>query len=274
MNPASFLHEIKPYVLTLLLPPVPFLLLILLGAGLLARAGKFRQWGFLTLGVGVLGVWLASSEAVGQLLTRHLLQTPPALNADALTALAQRSQAEGDVAVLVLGGGARQHVPEYGGSSLNAISLARLRYGVWLAKKIEAPLGFSGGIGWSARHLKDSEAGIAESSAREEFGKPLRWAEGSSRDTRENAALSVQLLQADGIRSIVLVTHVQHMPRALQAFNAAARAAGAHDIEIIAAPVGLRQEGAYEWIDWAPSDGGFFSVRYAVYEWLGLKTGH
>jgi uncharacterized SAM-binding protein YcdF (DUF218 family) len=268
------LHVIKPYALTLLLPPVPFLLLILLGAWLLVRAGKPRHWGRLAIGVGVLGIWLASSEAVGQLLTRHLLQTPPALSAEAVKALAQRSHAEGDVAVLVLGGGARQYVPEYAGSSLNAISLARLRYGVWLAKRIDAPLGFSGGIGWTAKQLKDSEAGIAATSASEEFGMPLRWAEGSSRDTRENAALSVQLLQADGIRKIVLITHEQHMPRALQAFNAAVRASGEHDIEIIAAPVGLRRDGGYEPLDWAPSDGGFFSVRYAVYEWLGLKTGH
>lgn len=271
MNPAPLLYEIKPYALALLLPPVPFLLLILLGAWMLARAGKSRHWGFLTIGIGVLGVWLASSEAVGQLLSRHLLRTPPALSADVVSTLAQRSRTEGDVAVLVLGGGARQDVPEYGGSSLNAISLARLRYGVWLAKKIEAPLGFSGGIGWSARHLKDSEAGIAETSAREEFGTPLRWAEGSSRDTRENAALSLQLLQADGIRKIVLVTHHQHMPRVLKAFNAAA---GQGDIEIIAAPVGLSRDGDFELLDWAPSEGGFFSVRYAVYEWLGLKTGH
>jgi uncharacterized SAM-binding protein YcdF (DUF218 family) len=274
LNPVSFLHAIKPYALTLLLPPVPFLLLILVGAVLLSRANRQRRWAWLVIVLGVLGIWLGGSEAVGQLLSRNLLQTPAVLSAPARSALAQRSQTQGDVAVLVLGAGARQYVPEYADSSLNSLSLERLRYGVWLAKQIKAPLGFSGGIGWSARHLKDSEAGIAERSAREEFGIPLRWAEGSSRDTRENAALSVRLLKADGINKIVLVTHEQHMLRALKAFHAAVLAADQGDIEIIAAPVGLSREGAYELLDWAPSDDGFFSVRYAVYEWLGLKTGH
>lgn len=162
-------------------------------------------------------------------------------------------------------------MPEYGGAALNAISLTRLRYGVWLAKQLKAPLGFSGGIGWTARTLQDSEASIAERTAVDEFALPLRWFEGGSRDTRENAALSVQLLKADGIRKIVLVTHEQHMPRALRAFNAAINH---DDIEIIAAPVGLLQDGMSELLDWAPSADGLARVRYAVYEWIGLRLGY
>ncbi|WP_310389555.1 YdcF family protein [Roseateles sp.] len=171
---------------------------------------------------------------------------------------------------MVLGGGARQYVPEYGGAALNAISLNRLRYGVWLAKQLKAPLGFSGGIGWTARKLTDSEASIAERTAVDEFALPLRWVEGGSRDTRENAALSVQLLKADGIQKIVLVTHEQHMPRALRAF----RATKPEGIEIVAAPVGLLQGGMSELLDWAPSADGLARVRYAVYEWLGLRLGY
>ena len=270
LNPVSLLYVVKPFALTLLLPPVPFLLLILLGALMLRRASKRPRWGQLAIGIGLIGIWLSASEGLGQLLTHQLLQTPPALNAEDVSVLAHRSQHQGDVAVLVLGGGARQFVPEYGGASLNAISLARLRYGVWLAKKINAPLGFSGGIGWTAKRLKVSEASIAERSAREEFGKPLRWVEGSSRDTRENAAISVQQLRADGIKKIVLVTHEQHMPRALKAFIAAANS----EIEILAAPVGLSRDGMSDLLDWAPSDDGFLRVRYAIYEWIGLKVGH
>ncbi|MCV2358731.1 YdcF family protein [Paucibacter sp. TC2R-5] len=174
------------------------------------------------------------------------------------------------MAVLVLGGGARQYAPEYDGPSLNTISLQRLRYGVWLAKQIKAPLGFSGGIGWAARRQKDSEATIAQRIAQEEFGNSLRWAEGGSRDTRENAALSLQMLRADGIKKIVLVTHEQHMPRSLRAFSAAAQG----DIEILAAPVGLQRDGKSELRDWMPSDDGILRVRFAIYEWIGLQTGH
>jgi uncharacterized SAM-binding protein YcdF (DUF218 family) len=268
--PVSLLHQIKPFALPLLLPPVPFILLTLLGALLLRRAGKRYVWGQLLIGVGLAGIWLGASVGVGQLLSRDLLQAPSALSAQALADLTLRQRERGDVAVLVLGGGARQYVPEYGGSALNEYSLARLRYGVWLAKQLKVPLGFSGGIGWTARKQKDSEASIAERTAADEFAFPLRWAEGSSRDTQENAALSVQLLKADGIRQIVLVTHELHMPRALRAFTAAEQ----DGMEIVAAPVGLRQDGMSEWLDWVPTDDGLARVRYAVYEWLGLRLGY
>ena len=45
---------------------------------------------------------------------------------------------------------------------------------------------------------------------------PLRWTEDRSRDTRENAAATVALLRAAGVRQIVLVTHASHMPRAMR----------------------------------------------------------
>jgi uncharacterized SAM-binding protein YcdF (DUF218 family) len=141
---------------------------------------------------------------------------------------------------------------------------------VWLARKIQAPLGFSGGIGWTAKHLTDNEASIAKASAQTEFGITLRWVEGGSRDTRENATLSLQMLRADGIKKIILVTHEQHMPRSLRAFKAVAQA----DMEIQAAPVGLLRDGMSELLDWAPSGDGFLRVRYAIYEWIGLLTGH
>ncbi len=102
--------------------------------------------------------------------------------------------------------------------------------------------------------------------AREEFGLPLRWAESQSRDTRENAALTLPLLKADGVRKLVLVTHDLHMPRALRAFSG-------QGVEIVAAPVGLRDDAMSEIGDWFPDAEGFGRVRYAIYEWLGYRLG-
>lgn len=266
MNLAALVHDLKPFVLVLLQPPALPLLIIVMGAGLLRQ---HRHIGRALLGVGVLGAWLACCEGSGQWLTRHWVQPPAALGTESLAGLRAESQSRADLVVLVLGGGARGFVPEYGGASLNTISLARLRYGVWLARSIGAPPGFSGGIGWNARDRRDSEAAIAARIAQDEYGLPLRWVEDRSRDTRENATLSVALLKAAGIKKLLLVTHDLHMPRAQAAFVEAAQG----QIEIVAAPMGLRSD-ALSTADWLPSVEGFFRVRYAIYEWLGRKAGH
>ena len=51
------------------------------------------------------------------------------------------------VAIVILGGGSEPFAPEYGVSSLQAASLERLRYGLWLAGETGAPVAFSGGVG-------------------------------------------------------------------------------------------------------------------------------
>ncbi len=268
LNITDLGHILKPALLVLLLPPVPPLLLAGLGAVL--AAGRRLRLGRWTLVLGMAGVWLCCCEGTGQWMTRHLLHAPTALEARTFAALNEQSRKSGDVAVLVLGAGVRSYVPEYFGSDLQDLTLQRLRYGVWLARRLGAPLGFTGGIGFAARSGKLPEATVAGRVARDEFGMPLRWAESRSRDTRENAAFSLPLLKASGIRKLVLVTHQQHMPRALQAFNVAAQG----EIEIVAAPVGLLADGMSGVLDWCPSAEGFATVRYVVYEWLGRLAGH
>lgn len=259
-------QQFKAYLLALVLPPVPMLLLALGGAVLLHR--QRRRSGWTLMGVALLALWLSGTEGAGQWLARHLVHTPPPLDARALDSLRGRS----DVAVLVLGGGARSHMPEYlGAGGPSPVTLHRLRYGVWLARQLDAPLGFTGGIGWAAsKRLKESEASIMQRVAREEFGLPLRWAESESRDTRENASRSIPLLKADGVRRLVIVTHDMHMPRALRAFTRAAEGQG---IEIIAAPLDMREDAMSELRDWLPDSEGYTRVGYAVYEWLGYQLG-
>ncbi|MDY0745834.1 YdcF family protein [Paucibacter sp. R3-3] len=270
MNIADLVHGLKPLLLVLLLPPVPLMLLIALGGVLMLR--RHMRWGMSMLMLGLLGLWLSCCEGSTRWLNRYLLDTPAALNARDLAALHRQQLATHDVAVLVLGAGVRDYVPEYMGPGLQPLTEERLRYGVWLARRLEAPLGFTGGIGWGARNKLFTEAALVERAARDQFDTPLRWAESRSRDTRENASLSLPLLKASGVRKLVLVTHVEHMPRALKNFHEAAQ--GANAMEIIAAPVGLMSNGTGAWLDWCPSGEGASGVRYVVYEWLGSLAGH
>lgn len=266
MTLADLSIAVKPWLLLLLLPPMPMLLLIVVGASL----SRHRHAGRSLIAAGVASLWLACSDGAAQWLALNLVATPQALSPAAIEDLRGRQAALGDVAVLVLGGGVRPWVPEYADARLSTLSAERFRYGVWLARQLDAPLGFSGGIGRSARHLDRSEASVAERAAREEYGMPLRWAEGRSRDTRENAALSLPLLRADGVKLLVLVTHDMHMPRALRAFAGG----GVGNVDLVPAPVGLYRDAMSELGDWMPSGEGLTRVRYAVYEWLALKAAH
>lgn len=276
------LENWKPIVLALLLPPLPFLLLILVGARLLLPR---RGWGWLVVLIGVAGIWLAGCTGVARLLDDHALQPPPALGAGRIAELkaaartgpkgvaAARGLDAGAIAIVVLGGGLEAFAPEYHDANLTAISLERLRYGVWLGRETGLPVAFSGGVGWGgAPTAGPSEAGTAARIAAQEFGRPLRWTEPDSRDTRQNAAHTIALLRRAGIRHIVLVTHAQHMPRAGRAFSEAARAAGA-DIRIEPAPMGLAPRVERSPLDWLPSTQGLARVRYSLRELLGLAVG-
>ena len=267
MSSIDFAHLFKPVLLVLLLPPVPWLLLVIIGAGLLRR---HRHAGRALLTLALLGLWLSCTEGAAQWLAQRLLKPPPALSTQAIEALRSESQSRGNVAVLVLGGGARSFVPEYAGPGLKPLSQERLRFGIWLARQVKAPLGFSGGIGWGEGPAAQSEASSAGRIAKQEFGLPLKWAEGRSRDTRENASYSVALLKADGIKKLLLVTNDLHMPRSLRAFNQAAMG----QIEIIPAPIGAQRDAPTDRQDWCPSNEGILRMRYAVYEWLGSIAGH
>ena len=146
-----------------------------------------------------------------------------------------------------------------------------MRYGVWLAREIGAPLAFSGGLGHAAQPGA-SEAEVAADIAAREFARPLRWTESRSRDTRENGLYMAQMLRGTDVRQVVLVTHGYHMARALRAF----REAAAHDKldwQIVPAPMGLAPRVERPSLRWIPSSEGFRLVRAVLHEKIGWFLG-
>jgi uncharacterized SAM-binding protein YcdF (DUF218 family) len=98
---------------------------------------------------------------------------------------------------------------------------------------------------------------------REDFGVPVKWIEGRSRDTGENAAYSAALLRADGVKRILLVTDAMHMPRARAAFERAG-------LDVVSAPTVFFGNQARSLSSWMPSAEGMRRSWYAIYELLGL----
>ena len=74
----------KPLITTLVMPPLPLLLLVLVGARLMFRR-RITAWLIILLAVA--GLWLLSTQAVGRGLTLWLLKPPPALGESDIAAL-------------------------------------------------------------------------------------------------------------------------------------------------------------------------------------------
>lgn len=252
----------KPFLTTLVLPPLPMLLLVLVGARLMFRR-RLLAWCLVLL--GVLGIWFSCTPALAKGLQLWLFRPIPALDEAQVAELKRAPR----TVIVVLGGGRREYAPEYGVSTLNARSAERLRYGVWLARQTELPLAFSGGVGHGARPGA-SEAEIAARVAERELGRPLKYTEGESRDTRENAFKTLEILAPAGIEKIVLVTHDYHMQRSVANFE---RAIGGRKISVLAAPMGLSPSARFSASDWLPSADGFERTRLVLHEWLGRIAG-
>jgi uncharacterized SAM-binding protein YcdF (DUF218 family) len=249
---------------TLVLPPVPFLLLALYGAWRLPRR---HALGWTALLLGLIGLWASCTVAVGTALIDGLTKPPPALSAADRAGLVGAPR----TAIVVLGAGRRVEAPEYGVADLKPLTMERLRYGLWLARQTRLPVLYSGGVGHGSPP-GPTEADIARRIAERDFGVPLRWVEDRSRDTNENARFTVALLRTVGIERIVLVTHGFHQRRALAAFERTLQREGV-TMTLVAAPMGLRARGPLEAGDWLPTAEGFAATRLALHEWLGRIAG-
>lgn len=254
----------KPALKLLLLPPVPMLLLALLGLLLLGRRPRL---GRALAALGLLATWLVCTPWAGHGLVNLLTRPPPPLSAERIAAL----RGAPHTAILVLGAGRRSVVPELDAPDVTPLTLARLRHGTWLARQTGLPLGYSGGVGHGARS-GPSEAAVAAQAIARDRGVPLRWAEDRSRDTNENAQYSVAMLQADGITQVVLVTHGFHQQRALAAFQRAVARSG-RPLQVVPAPMGLRLPLTNEPGDFMPGSDGLAHSIWAVHEWLGWRAG-
>lgn len=257
------LDALKPLLTALLLPPVPWLLLTLVGAWLLRRRPR-PGWALLLTATAL--QWAGSTPAGADAASRALLNPPAAID-DPQALLADEDVARRTV-IVVLGGG-RSAWDEYDTVQLSPISLERLRYGIWLSRETGLPLGFSGGLS-PGSHGGATEAELAERTAAEQFGQPLHWAEGTSRDTHENAVNTIALLRHAPIDRLVLVTHQAHMPRALGHFERARDAAGL-SFGILPAPMAVpARHPGWAVSDYLPSSDAMARTRYVLREWLGL----
>lgn len=231
------LSELKPYITAIVFSPTLLLLSIAFGLLMLSKRPKLGK----SLAIfSTALLWICSTPAFSVWLSHNLLtQYKPTS--------AQELKAQGVQAIIVLGGGVEADQPD-GIQQLPSTALDRLRHGIELSRKTSIPLLVTGGKGWGAQASSENEAEISRRVAREVFQYQIQWAEADSRDTKENAANSKQLLYKQGISKIALVTHSWHMPRSLKEFQKVG-------FEVTPAPMGFVAYKKVDFISLLPNGG-------------------
>lgn len=240
MTPFWLKHLVRLFVL----PPGGPMVIVVAG---LALAGRYPRRGRQLALAGVVALLLLSMPIVGELLVA-CLDHSPALDL---------THVSGAQAIVILGGGTRPYAAEYGGATLSALSLERVRYGARVARATGLPVLVSGGAVRGA----PSEAALMRDALVNEFGVPVRWVEPRSRNTHENALWSAEMLRANGVGRVILVGHSFDFPRSRLEFEAAG-------IAVIPAPISLPLTSPGSIGDFVPSAAGLQRSYYACYEVL------
>lgn len=230
----------------ILLPPLS--LLLLGGAGwVLLRRRHAKTGKGLMIAAAVL-LWLLST---------------PLISSQLLAWLESRISPARDCvpqAIVVLGAGTRFNAPEYGGAdTVGVFALERLRYAAYLQRQTRLPILVSGG---SPDGGKSSEAALMKAVLENDFRATVKWVEGASRNTRESAVFTRQLLQQDNIHAIHLVSHATHMPRAQGVFARAGLCA-------VAASTG-KGRGKMTVLAFLPSAPALLESHTALHELIGM----
>ena len=108
-----------------------------------------------------------------------------------------------------------------------------------------------------------SKAEAMAAALRDDFGVPVKWVEGKSRNTAENAAFSAAVLRPESVRRVLLVTDAMHMPRSRTAFQRAG-------FDVVAAPTLFFSYAPLSASSWLPSAEGLRLSWYAIYELFGI----
>jgi uncharacterized SAM-binding protein YcdF (DUF218 family) len=233
-------------ILTLAMPPMGFVMLLLLGLllrGRWWRAGRRLAWG--ALAALLLTAMPVVSSTMLRALEANLPTTPP--------------PGHPPQAIVVLGADIIRAGQEPLGVRPGLLTLDRLRTGAALARRTGLPILVTGGTTQPAT----APVGLVmEQSLKDDFRIPARWTEAKSRDTWENARFTAEILKRDGIDSVYVVTHSWHMRRSVLAFQGT----GLH---VTAAPTALDEPLGPEWGDFLPRTSSWQTCFFALHEWIG-----
>ncbi|HKR19700.1 MAG TPA: YdcF family protein [Stellaceae bacterium] len=232
------------------MPPTVFIVTAFAGIVLTAFAST-RRWGIAVGLVSIGALYVFATPLVSLMLLRAVEHEASANPPDAVAAQA----------IVVLSGDIHHGDGDGVADTVGRLTLERLDRAAELYHHDKLPILVTGGpIGDS----RESMATLMAHILIDDFGVPVAWREERSQTTFENAEFSAQLLRAEHIHTVLVVTQPWHMPRALWAF---ARA------KIDAIPASTERTYIKTPIDAAmllPQSTALADSFYALHEILGL----
>lgn len=230
----------------LALPPMGFVMAMAIGLLMRHRWGCFgRRVTWLALiGLILFGMPIVTHSMLLTLET-GLPTTPPADHPPQ--------------AIIILGGDVVRAAQDTLGVRPGSLTLDRLRAGAALHRRTGLPILVTGGT----TQPRTAPVGVVMAeSLRDDFHAPARWVEPRSDDTWENARFSAEILKAEGITSVYVVTHAWHMRRAMLAFQGIG-------LTVTAAPAALDDPLSPNWADFVPRASSWQNGYFAMHEWIG-----
>ncbi|MCG8317183.1 MAG: YdcF family protein [Pseudomonadales bacterium] len=240
---------IRTIFTSLILPPAIQILLALVGIML----WRFKKgMALLCFGVSLSSLLLLSLPIVKEQIYQTLEIYPP-VDAEGWGPLVNQPK----TVVVILGGG-RSIAPEYGGETLSASGLLRVRYGTIVANKVNLPILVTGG---SVYEEAISEAELM-AQALAELGRENVMLERLSKTTWENAKFTADILKREGIDTVILVTQAWHMRRSVYCFEE-------FGFKVVPAPTMFRSN-LTAGLEYIPRADALDHSAVAIREWLAL----
>lgn len=207
---------------SLLMPPSINLILIFAGLFLLK---KFQRLAIFLIALSASFLLVLSLPSISQTLIASL-ETSKALPFTSIRQLATNDT--NNSAIVVLSAGRKSKPAEYTQiDTVNASSLERIKYAVWLHEKTQIPVLVSGG---SLSNEATAESVLMNQVMMSNFDVAPKWIESRSKNTQEQAYYTSEILKANDINEVILITHAWHMNRAAYAFRH-------NKIKIVEAPI-------------------------------------
>jgi uncharacterized SAM-binding protein YcdF (DUF218 family) len=269
METWSISWAVRNLLSELLTPPSIWIVCVLLILFLIKKHELIKK---ALISISLLMIWVTSTNYFAVHFTNlagYWLTWPAPLTEENILSNLKKSEAilnSQPKAIIVLGGGRRKGALEapidYHQQDLSSTSFERLRYGARLAKQTNLPILVTGGAPDRTSSKDLAEAKVMKIVLEKEYSISPKWIEDQSNTTQENATHSAEILKKEGVKSVYLVTHFWHMPRAKAVFEE-------EGLNVIEAPMSFYQKTAFTPLDLYPSSDGFQRTRLIWHEILG-----